>query len=158
MQPEPPIFLLTADSTFLDVRRNVADAEQHLAGDHLGGDSSAADLVCFDGLARPVEARRDGDRVRLTVSQALPDPWQVRARVDRAVLLRRKWLEDQGEEIAMPGGGRTVSHAEAEEALRALGGVDPFTGFAEFAVALSEAFEPEGPRHSGSFLHNLFHF
>lgn len=156
MQPEPPIFLLAADSTFLDVRRVVQDAEGHLSGEHLGAGRSALDLVCFDGLARPVEARIEGDRVRLTVSQLMPDVWQLRARVDRALLLRRRWLEDQGDEIALPD-GQTVSKARAGEVLRALDGIDTFTCFAEVAVTLMEAFQPEVAEHSGSFLHNLFH-
>lgn len=150
MQAEAPIFFVSPDNTFLDVRQDVEDAQEHLTHEHA---QPGVELLYFDGLARPLEARGDG-RVRLVLADPVPDPWQVRVRVNEAISRRREWVGEQGDMIQLDRGPE-LSKAEVEGQLDAIAQPGYDGSFAAFALTLLQAFSPQG--HRGSFLHNLFH-
>lgn len=155
MRPEGPIFLLSSDSTFLDVRRDVESAQEHLTLEHAQRGEPVRDFLYFDGLARPLEARTDGGRVQVTVASATTDPWQVRARACEAIRGRREWLAQHAGPVVLQGTEVPLQEAQRRFAPLSTVGID--TAFPTFAVRLLEAFDaPE--EHPGSFLHNLFHF
>jgi hypothetical protein len=155
MRPEAPIFFLSEDNRRLDVHRTVEGAEEHLAGGgHLEDDSVARTLLFFDGLARPLDLSSAGKDVRLAVSSPFSDPWQVRARALEAIRRGSDWIAYQGEVVVV--GGREVSKEEAEAEMDRLS-ISYDLSFAEFTQTLVNGFG-DVQRHSGSFLHNLFHW
>lgn len=157
MQPEPPIFILSEDNTVLDVRVDVADAEEHVGGEeHLTQGGPGPNLLYFDGLARPLDVRASDGGVELSVSVPTSDPWQVRARALEAIRRRKAKVEEQRETFTV--GGRKITKAAAQAEIRPLEAATLDMSFVQFTQTLLKAFAPEVKEHSGSFLHNLFHW
>jgi len=154
MHPEAPIFFLSPDNVFLDVRSDVDRAEMHLSKEHASHEQLVQGLLYFDGLARPLHLQNDGGRVTLSVAQAVADPWQVRARALEAIRRRREWLAAHKGDIMIA--GEEVPQEVAEERFAPLTEVHLDMSFPEFATLLVQAFDPP-TEHPGSWLHNLFH-
>jgi hypothetical protein len=154
MRPEAPIFFLSPDNVFLDVRRDTDDAEAHLSKEHAAREQSVQELLYFDGLARPLDPRPGGGGVTLTVAHLATDPWQVRVRALEAIRRRGAWVAAQEGAFVLE--GKEVSPEEAARRFEPLTAVDLDMSFAKFATLLVDAFDPP-QEHPGSFLHNLFH-
>ena len=119
MIPEGPMFgFIGTDPTRLEIHATVAGAVNHLVERHRDEEEFLQDLVCFDGLARPVDIRPLGGRFRLLVSDPLPDQWQVRGRVLLALARARGDLEERSAgnqtmtlRAGRPGGGGAYGRA-----------------------------------------------
>lgn len=83
---EDPIFIfLRTDNSRVEFHTTVARAVRHLRKVHSGDDQFLEELICFDGLARPVEVRVSRRQFHLRVSSPMTTPWQVRRRTLKAV-------------------------------------------------------------------------
>jgi hypothetical protein len=151
MQPalEPPFFLLSMDNSRLSIHRSADGATEHLNEHYVDDDKLMSSLICFDGLARPLEVRTSKNKCNLVLpylSYLTCDTWQVRARVLQTVKNAQALLATKDKPIIIYNKElKDLDRAEVEELDERLRQLESSIGFdknfAEFATACVQTFD-----------------